>query len=149
MTQRNLDCTRELAALADARYQVDLAQLQSIVGEETRLRSELQKLAGFERENAATDPADMLALRQLGGDILWQAWIGRKREELNLCLATVMARKLMVMQKLKVSFGKRSAAQSLEDRESLAFRKRLANKTAAQDQQQVINSFCPRNPWRP
>ena len=107
----------ELTAVTDAIYQVDLNRLKTIAADEMRLRSELARLAETERHTALVDAGSTMALRQIGGDILWQAWVGRKREALNLQLATVMARKLTAVQRLRESFGKSTVTEGLRDRD--------------------------------
>ena len=100
------DAFDDLVAITDAVFQADLARLRAIAAEEAELRAELEELARAERRNAAADPDSIAALNRIGGDILWKAWIGRKRETLNLKLATVLARRLVAAQTLRRSFGK-------------------------------------------
>jgi len=124
----------DLIAVTDAIYQADLARLRSITGEEDQLRNELAKLKDEECRNAAADPA----LRQIGGDILWKAWMGRKREALNLQLATVMARKLGAIQALRRSFGKTSVAEELRDRARETGKGAKAMRTLVKEQNLLV-----------
>ena len=128
----------DLTRITDAVYRADLARLQTIAVEENALRTELAALAEEERRNALTDPDSMLALRQLGGDLLWKAWIGRKREALNLRLATVMARKLSAAQALRRSFGKASVAKELRDRAAEKDKGEKALRRLADEQGQMV-----------
>ena len=128
----------DLTRITDAVYRADLARLQTIAAEENALRTELAALAEEERRNALTDPDSMLALRQLGGDLLWKAWIGRKREALNLRLATVMARKLSAAQALRRSFGKASVAEELRDRAAEKDKGENALRRLADEQGQMV-----------
>ena len=128
----------DLTRITDAVYRADLARLQTIAAEENALRTELVALAEEERRNALTDTDSMLALRQLGGDLLWKAWIGRKREALNLRLATVMARKLSAAQALRRSFGKASVAEELRDRASEKDKGEKALRRLADEQGQMV-----------
>ena len=128
----------DLTRITDAVYRADLARLQTIAAEENALRTELVALAEEERRNALSDPDSMLALRQLGGDLLWKAWIGRKREALNLRLATVMARKLSAAQALRRSFGKASVAEELRDRASEKDKGEKALRRLADEQGQMV-----------
>ena len=50
-----------LAQITEAAYQADLARLQAIASEEATLRAALQQLATQERDNAASDPINLLA----------------------------------------------------------------------------------------
>ena len=128
----------DLTRITDAVYRADLARLQTIAVEENALRTELAALAEEERRNALTDPDSMLALRQLGGDLLWKAWIGRKREALNLRLATVMARKLSAAQALRRSFGKASVAKELRDHAAEKDKGEKALRRLADEQGQMV-----------
>lgn len=105
----------DLAALTDAVYRADLARLQAIATEEAKLRAEIAGLvnAAQESESLAGDSID--AMRQVGGDLLWKAWIGRKREALNIRLAAVLARKAAASDRLSRSFGKTTVSASLRD----------------------------------
>lgn len=125
----------QLTTLTDVLYQADAAKLKAIAAEEARLREELAALAAAER---AAEPGSGLALRRIGGDILWQGWVGRKREALNLQLAAVMARKLSAAQVLRRSYGRNMVAQELQS----AARHRIARdkglKTLADEQAQMV-----------
>lgn len=128
----------DLAAITDAVYQADLARLKTIAAEEARLRNALAALAQEERHNAAADPGSALALRHIGGDVLWQAWVGRKREALNLQLATVMARKLVAAQALKQSFGRNTVSRTLRDEARTRQADKAALKALAEEQGHMV-----------
>ncbi|MEZ5715415.1 MAG: hypothetical protein R3D85_09715 [Paracoccaceae bacterium] len=128
----------DLVADTDAVYQADLARLRTIAAEEARLRAELAQLAEDERRNAAANPEDIAALNRIGGDVLWKAWIGRKREALNRQLATVMALKLTAARQLRHSFGKTSVAEELRDRDRQQRRGDKATRRLAEEQAQML-----------
>ncbi|MDQ2090563.1 hypothetical protein [Marimonas arenosa] len=124
----------DLAAVTDAAYRADLAGLKSIVAEEDELRRNLANLAAEERRSATADPDRVLALNQIGGDILWRAWVGRKREALNLRLATVIARKLAAAQAVLNSFGRSSIAEDLRRQAGEKHRSEQATRRTIADQ---------------
>lgn len=142
----------DLVAVTDAVYQADLARLRTIATEEVRLRSELAQLAEDERCNSAARPDDIVALNRIGGDVLWKAWIGRKREALNRRLATVMALKLTAAQQLRRSFGKSSVAEQLRDRDRLRQHGDKAARRLSDEQMQMVlkaGAGLPRRVRRP
>ena len=128
----------DLAAITGAAYQADLARLQAITSEENHLRQELETLGQQERNNASANPCNLIALRQIGGDILWTAWIARKRETLNLQLATVMARKLSAAQKLRRSFGKSSVSEELCEKARNDRKSELALRVLTEEQARMV-----------
>jgi hypothetical protein len=48
-------------------------------------------------------------MKALGADLLWEGWHTRAKRELNTELAQVTAKKLMAMDKLRKSFGRKTA----------------------------------------
>ena len=52
-------------------------------------------------------------MRQIGADVLWQGWVGRTRESLNIELAQILAQKEYMKSALQRAFGKQAAAKEL------------------------------------
>ncbi len=134
----------QLSKITNAVFQADLARLQAIATEEARLRAAQAELQAVVTESAALEPLDTLTLKQLGGDLLWKAWTGRKREDLNLKLAAVMARKLHAQDTLRRSFGKAEVARTLEKDSEKARRESRALKTLANEQAQMVQRATER-----
>ena len=105
--------TSDLCAVTGALYQADLAGLQAIAAEEAKIYDEFAALDAEQRRAAALTEASDMALRQFGGDLLWNAWVGRKRQALNLRLANLRIRKEAALQALQRSFGKKTVADKL------------------------------------
>ena len=107
--------TRPLVQLTDALYRAELAKLDTVVAEETRLRTALADLTA--QQKAGVDPADprITSMRQIGADILWQGWLDRKRRTLQSDLARCLVRKNRMMQQIAKAFGRTNAAQNLHD----------------------------------
>ncbi|WP_322867077.1 hypothetical protein U5922_013375 [Aquicoccus sp. G2-2] len=132
------DPAQDLVALTDAVFQADLARLRTITSEEAALRADLATLQGAVSRSVALPASDALALRQLGGDLLWLSWVGRKRSDLNMRIANVMARKLDAEGALRRSFGKAEVAQQIADKAQQKRRADTASKTLEDQQAQAI-----------
>ncbi len=100
----------DLSRLTDMIYQADLAKLQKLNAEEAKLRENLKALQT--RAHTAAD-RQMVPMRQIGADVLWQGWVSRTRQELNIKLAQVLMRKEQMKTDLKRSFGKHQAVEEL------------------------------------
>ena len=128
----------DLCAVTDALYQVDLARLQAIAAQEAALHHEMEELDGEARRAAAVPEDGAMALRQFGGDLLWNAWVGRKRQMLNLKLANLRVRKEAALLALQRSFGKKSVSEDLGDQALHERNGKRAVRVLAQEQAQMI-----------
>ena len=99
-----------LQALAEARLAQERARLKPVLDEEARLRATLVRLEA--QAAAAREGADP-ALRGIGGDLSWQAWVKGRRAALQVELALVLARKEQALPGLRRAFGKAEAAAAL------------------------------------
>ena len=128
----------DLCAITDAVYQADLARFRAIAAEETALLQEMAELDQQEQRADAVADDGASALRQFGGDLLWKAWVGRKRQLLNLKLATLRVRKEAALRALQQSFGKKSVSQKLQQKARQDQRGRRAVRALAEEQEQII-----------
>ena len=119
----------QLERAAGAAYQAAQASLRDILAEETRLRSALADLDAKRSDTHALAPEEMRAPRAVGADILWQAWVQRTRQELNMRLARTLVSKSDKLAALRLAFGRVDAVKTLIDQEKSARRK------AAQDRE--------------
>lgn len=103
----------ELARVTDAIYQKEQLVVRDILAAEAQLR---RKLAQLDQSvsDARAAPEQLDLMRPFGADVLWEAWAGRTRRQLNMELAQVLAQKLHMMDRVRVAFGKRLVAQTLE-----------------------------------
>ena len=122
-----------LSSLTDALYQRELAQLREVLDEEARLRAALARLG--EQARAARDqPETALAgLREIGGDMVWQAWLVRQRAALQSELARILARKEEALPALRLAHGKQQAVRRTQ-RDARA----QARRTAADRQAEAL-----------
>ncbi|NUH66778.1 hypothetical protein HTT03_15965 [Sulfitobacter sp. S0837] len=103
---------RQLEAISQAKYDQQRQSFQRIQAEESRLRAELARLDHMARQanSASTQIGEM---RAIGADIMWQAWVGRSKNELNLKLAQVLAIKEQQLSQVRQAFGKLQVSQQL------------------------------------
>lgn len=103
----------QLSMLSQAQQDADAAKLRLINAEERRIRAQLAALDTNHESTRDLPAVAVLPLRRVGGDLLWQRWVGRRRRELQMQLARCLARKGAAQALLKKSFGKSSALKSL------------------------------------
>ncbi len=109
------DALGDLAELTDALYQAELQKMSVLNAQEMELRKKLAELEAHRRDNQALPPEDVHSLRQIGGDVLWQGWVTRSRQELMTRLAQILAQKAREKAALQRAFGKRMAAREMLD----------------------------------
>ena len=110
------DALTKLVELSQAVQEADAAKLQAIRAEETRIRAQLAALDARHKEARALPMADALPLHRLGGDMLWQVWVGRRRRDLQMQLARCLARQGAARRALQKSFGKRTALNTVQEK---------------------------------
>jgi len=106
---------KDLCMITDVLYQADLARLQEINAQEATILHQMRELEGEVRRAAALVNDEATALKQLGGDLLWKAWAGRKRQSLNQELARLRVQKEGALRALEKSFGKNSVSRDLRN----------------------------------
>ncbi len=82
------------------------------------MRGQLTTLEAQVREARAEADGDM-PMKALGADLLWEGWHLSTRRNLNMQLAQVTARKLMAMDRLRKTFGRKTAVSDMEKAEKL------------------------------
>lgn len=100
----NMDQLQQVEAITNARYHKQQQSFQRLVGEECRLRSELAKLdLNFRQARRSQVQFEMTTI---GADVIWQAWVGKRKAELNMKLAQVLAIKEHHLKQVRVAYGK-------------------------------------------
>ena len=102
----------QLGSITMARYEQQQQSFQRIVGEESRLRTEIVKLDDHLRTARDRSETD-IPLRAIGADIIWQGWVGRRKTELNMKLAQVLAIKEHHLVQVRSAYGKVLVVQEL------------------------------------
>ncbi len=116
-----------LLQLARVVKDTDAARLADVLAEERRIRMALSALDDATHNAKDVHISETVELRRLGGDVAWQIWAGRRRKDLQIQLARVLARKGAEQQRLRKSFGRQSALeQVLEKSKQSQFRESLS-----------------------
>lgn len=106
----------DLAELTDAVYRSRLSGMQKVLEQEARLRQNLQRLEQMSIDDESLEQHAM-AMRAIGADLLWQGWVARRKSELNIKLANVLAQKSVMSRDLALAFGRAQVAEQLMERE--------------------------------
>ncbi|MEP3845843.1 MAG: hypothetical protein ABJM43_10945 [Paracoccaceae bacterium] len=102
----------DLATLMELKYQASQSELRSICGQEAKIREQIARL---DQQSISTLSADASTMKSVGADMLWNAWAGRTKSNLNIELARVLARKEFFLRAARRNFGKVLASQSLSN----------------------------------
>lgn len=114
----------QLQQVATLKYQRDQRNFAEQVRRETDLRQRIKQLNDQEKSTSLTTPAiDPFA--RSGAILPWQSWVAKSRNQLNIELAQVLARKESLRGALQKSFGQKEAIATLQRKEAAA-RKRQA-----------------------
>ncbi len=103
---------KQMQSVTEAQYLQEHARIKPILDAEAAIRG---KLAQLDRQvKDARDQANGdLTMKSVGADLLWQGWHDRTRRQLNIELAQATAKKLMAMDRLRKSFGRKHAVQTM------------------------------------
>jgi hypothetical protein len=109
--------------LVDIKYRQQQESFARLLAQESTLRTSLKKLdshlAGSRRD---ADPQQ----QAIGADVVWQSWIGRKKRELNIQLAQVLAVKQRHVAQVQQAYGKVLVTADLCAQADQAVRKKKA-----------------------
>ena len=119
---KTLDQYRQMAQVVEVQYRQQQKSFQRLVAEEGRLRGALRQLDEHVRKSRTSDES----LRAIGADVVWQGWAGRKKQELNMQLAQVLAIKEHHIAQVRRAYGKVLAVQELCTQERAARKQRTA-----------------------
>ncbi len=108
----NQDALSQMSAVTEAMFQREFNAIQGILKEESVLRQSLAQLDAHTQSSLENDAQDC-AMKSIGADILWQAWISKTRRQLNIELAQVMAKKVEAMTTIRKAFGRKEAVKTL------------------------------------
>ncbi len=128
-----LDQFRQVEQLVEFQYRQQQKSFQRLLAEEGRLRAALRQLDKHLKESRETTEVSQ---RAIGADIVWQSWVGRKKRELNMELAQVLAIKEHHIGQVRRAYGKVLAAQELH----LKAKTKHKQKTARTLMDRAVNS---------
>ncbi len=103
----------DLAELTDAIYQAELQKMAVLNKKEAMVRRKITDLETLRHDNQSLPQGQLTVVRQIGADVLWQGWVGRTRESLNIELAQILAQKEHLKSELQRAFGKQMAAKEM------------------------------------
>ncbi len=112
----------ELQRIVETRYMIQRRELSGLLAREGALRAELKKLDEYARAPASDDAGSM---RAIGADVLWKSWVGRKKTQLNIQLAQILAQKDHHLRQVRKAYGKVLVISEISDREQRETQKRL------------------------
>lgn len=112
-----------MKTLVDIKYRQEQESFERLKAEEDRLRAGLRKLDIQMLESRSSGDAQQ---RAIGADVQWQAWIGRKKRELNMRLAQVLAIKERHIVQVRKAYGKVLVSTELLDQLQADTRKQKA-----------------------
>lgn len=118
-----LDDLAKIQQLVDIKYRQQQESFARLLAQENRLRTSLRQL---DEHLTASRSSNDTPQKALGADVLWQAWVGRKKRELNLQLAQVLAVKERHVAQVRRAYGKTLAANDLHHSESEALKQQKA-----------------------
>lgn len=99
----SLDDLAKMRQLVKIKYRQQQESFARLLAQEGRLRTALQQL---DDHLAASHSSEDGSHKAIGADVLWQAWVGRKKRDLNLQLAQVLAVKERHVAQVRRAYGK-------------------------------------------
>lgn len=98
--------------LVDVKYRQQQDSFARIIVQENRLRSALRQL---DEHLAKSRTSANSSQKAIGADVIWQSWVGRKKRELNMQLAQVLAVKERHIAQVRKAYGKVIVANEILD----------------------------------
>jgi hypothetical protein len=89
--------------LVDMKYRQQQESFARLLAQESSLRTSLRQLDEHLTESRSSNDTPQKAI---GADVVWQAWVGRKKHELNMKLAQVLAVKERHVAQVRLAYGK-------------------------------------------
>ena len=134
---KDLDRLLSIETLRTLKSQQALARIQA---EETRLRRQIDTLRGHRKQSHSTD-TDLMPMRAIGSDVLWQAWIDRTQADLTTDLARLLVRKEPVQRRAQRDIGRKNVVGELKVAEDMRVQ---AERQAAQLTHALETAACGR-----
>lgn len=114
---------RKLLILTELKYQASQNDLRVLVQEEQRIRNEIARLT----ENAhQVDAGTADRMGAIGADVIWHAWVGRMKKQLNQQLAQVLAKKERYLTVARREFSRVLVARELKTKHEFETEKSVA-----------------------
>lgn len=107
-----IDALAMMQKLVGVKYRQQQESFARLMAQENQLRASLRQLDIQLAEGRIAPDAQQKAI---GADILWHAWVGRKKRELNMQLAQVLAVKERHIAQVRAAYGKVIVTDKLLD----------------------------------
>jgi len=141
------DGTDDLVAITRARFMAEQGKLRSIVERENALRADAQAIDDQHKAAQSHFESGPSAQTVYGGDVLWQAWVGRSRRQLQMELAQVLVQKGQMMSALQRAHGRKLASESLQS-QAHADRQKHHDQRQIEVEQSLLMMDLAANPAR-
>lgn len=112
-----------MQTLVEIKYRQQQESFSRLMMQENRLRASLSQLDQQLAESLSNGDTEQQAI---GADVLWQAWVGRKKRELNMQLAQVLAVKERHIAQVRHAYGKVLVTDSLFEQVNAETKKKKA-----------------------
>lgn len=112
-----------MQTLVEIKYRQQQESFSRLMMHENRLRASLSQLDQQLAESLSNGDTEQQAI---GADVLWQAWVGRKKRELNMQLAQVLAMKERHIAQVRHAYGKVLVTDSLFEQVNAETKKKKA-----------------------
>jgi hypothetical protein len=120
--------------LVEVKYRQEQESFARLMTQENILRASLRRLDLQLEDSRKCADAEQKAI---GADVLWQAWVGRKKRELNMQLAQVLAVKERHIAQVRKTYGKVLVTDALFENA----RKQAEQKRAQSQLDRTLNSI--------
>jgi len=121
----------DIEKIFEVQYEKNQKEFFKLTSQETRLRAEIAKLDSRHQESCEIGSA-RFEMQSIGADVAWNAWVGRKKAQLNLELAQVLSVKDRHLKQVREAFGKLSVTRDLSQKMRLKHNKALREKALLQ-----------------
>ena len=123
-----------MSTVTVALFQREYRAIQKTLRKESDLRKSLTQLDA-QTVNAKSQGDQYCAMKAIGADFLWLAWVSKTRRQLNTELAQVIVQKMEAMIQIRKAFGQNGAVENLLS----ADRQKQKQKTARQQAERLTS----------
>ena len=99
----NINDLATMQKLVEVKYRKEQESFARLITQENRLRASLRQLDLHLQQSWKCEDVEQKAI---GADVAWQAWVGRKKRELNMQLAQVLSVKERHVSQVRKAYGK-------------------------------------------
>ncbi|WP_299966285.1 hypothetical protein [uncultured Roseobacter sp.] len=101
---------KTLNQLTQAKYLARQQIFKKLLQREHAIRRELQRL---DEQGRLSDKKASRGMKTIGADVIWKAWLGKTKTQLNMQLALILAEKEQHIRQVRQAYGKVLATEDL------------------------------------